>query len=60
MTPYPCDPVVEVLRPDGYVPHFLPDTNPFLEEFATNVGLPFEVTRGGAETALPELRERLQ
>jgi hypothetical protein len=60
MTPYPCEPVVEVLRPAGYVPHFLPGQNPFITEFATAHGLPVEATRGGAETALPEFAERLR
>ena len=41
-------------RPRGYVPHFLPGGNPWLTEFATRVGLPFEATRGGAETMYPE------
>jgi len=59
MTPYPCEPVVEVVRPAGYVPHFLPGQNPFINEFATAHGLPVEATRGGAETALPEFAERL-
>jgi len=54
MTPYPCDAVTEVLHARGYVPHFLPGRNPFLREFAETHGLPFEATRGGAHTALPE------
>lgn len=60
MTPYPCEAVVEVVRPAGYVPHFLPGQNPFLAEFATSHGLPVEATRGGAETALPEFVEQLR
>jgi hypothetical protein len=60
MTPYPCDPVIEVLREPGDVPHFLPGQNPFIGEFAETHGLPFEATRGGAETALPEYVERLE
>jgi hypothetical protein len=60
MTPYPCDPVVEVLHPEGYVPHFLPGMNPFLREFAEAHGLPYEATRGGAHTALPEYARELQ
>jgi hypothetical protein len=60
MTPYPCESVVEVVRPAGYVPHFLPGKNPFLAEFGTLHGLPVEATRGGAETALPEFAEKLR
>jgi len=52
MDPYPCEVVVEVDRDDGYVPHFLPGRNPFITEFAEAHALPFEATRGGAETAL--------
>ena len=60
LDPYPCDAVVEVVRPEGFVPHHLPGKNPFLSEFATMHGLPFEATQGGAATALPEYAERLR
>jgi hypothetical protein len=60
MDPYPCEIVVEIPRPAGAVPHFLPGQNPFLHEFAEAHGLPYEVTRGGAPTALPEYEERLR
>jgi hypothetical protein len=59
MDPYPCEIVVEILRPEGVVPHFLPGQNPFLEEFARAHRLPYEATRGGAETALPEYAEKI-
>jgi hypothetical protein len=36
------------------VPHYLPDQNAALREFAATFGLPFESTRGGAATAYPE------
>jgi hypothetical protein len=58
--PYPCDIVNEVELPAGYVPHFLPGQNPFLREFAEAHDLPYEATRGGAETALPEYAEQLR
>src|SRR5215204_6826788 len=32
MTPYPCEPVVEIVRDPGFVPHYLPGTNPFMKE----------------------------
>ncbi len=60
MDPYPCDAVVEVAREEGYVPHFLPDENAFIREFAETHDLPFEATQGGAETALPEYAESLR
>jgi hypothetical protein len=58
--PYPCEEVVEVERPLGVVPHHLPGTNTFLVEFADNHQLPFEATRGGAETMYPEYRSKIK
>jgi len=60
MTPYPCDPVIEVVRDPGFVPHYLPGQNPFLAEFGEKYHLPPEATRGGAATALPEFAETLR
>ena len=60
---YPCNPfqiVVEVDRPMGTVPSHLPGTNPFLHEFADKYHIPFEATRGGAETTYPEYQLKLQ
>lgn len=60
---FPCglnEVVVEVVRPKGEVPHHLPGTNPYLREFAQRHGLPFEATRGGAETLYPEYLEKLR
>ena len=54
MQPYPCRPVVEVPRPKGTVPHHFVGENPFLKEYAEKYHVPFEATRGGADTALPE------
>jgi hypothetical protein len=42
-----------------YVPNHLPGTNPFLHEVADWYGLPYEATRGGAETLYPEYRSRM-
>jgi glyoxylase-like metal-dependent hydrolase (beta-lactamase superfamily II) len=58
MQPYPCYPTVEVPREKGDVPHHLPGTNPFLDEYAKKHGLPPAATRGGPETALPEFMRR--
>jgi hypothetical protein len=57
--PFPCESVVEINRPEGYVPHHLPGTNPFLTEFAAKYGLPAEAVRGGTETTYPEYRLKL-
>ena len=51
--PYICDIVVEVERPPGFVPHYLPGMNPFTTEFSERYGLPLEGTLGGAETMYP-------
>ncbi len=55
----PCDVTIEAVRPRGAVPHHLPGTNTFLTEFGQRYGLPFEATRGGAETMTPDYRSRL-
>jgi hypothetical protein len=56
--PYPCLPAVEVVHARGDVPHFLPGTSGYVEEFAKRHNLPAEAVRGGAETALPEFMKR--
>jgi hypothetical protein len=58
--PYPCEMVQEVERPKGVVPHHLFGTNKDLKEFAGRYGLPFEATRGGAETSYPDYRRKLK
>jgi hypothetical protein len=57
--PYPCSVEEEIDRPKGIVPHHLPGTNPYLDEFAAKHHLPVEATRGGAETMYPEYRAKL-
>ena len=57
--PYPCESVVEVVRERGLVPNYLPGANPYLKEFANRFKLPYEATRGGAETALPEYARKI-
>ncbi len=54
---YLCDIAVEIDRPLGTVPHYLPGQNPFLEEYANKYGLPMEGVLGGAETMYPEFIE---
>jgi cyclase len=57
---YPCDVSEEIDRPDGAIPHHLPGTNPFLEEYSKKHNLPAEAARGGPETEYPEYRAKLQ
>ena len=59
IAPYPCEAVVEVERPQGTVPHHLLGANKFLGEFAAKMNLPYEPTRGGAETMYPEYQLKL-
>jgi hypothetical protein len=58
--PYPCAVVPEIDRPEGAIPHWFPGTNPDLHEFADHHGIPFEATRGGAETMYPDYRFKLK
>jgi hypothetical protein len=51
-----CEYVTEIPEPAHPVPHYLPGANPWLQEFAETYGLPYEATRGGAETLYPEYR----
>jgi hypothetical protein len=60
ISPWPCEPVDEVDRPEGYVPNHLPGTNPFLDEFPAKYGIPPEAARGGAETMYPEYQLKMK
>ena len=60
IAPYPCEAVVEVVRPKGAVPSHLPGKNTFLAEFPATYGLPVEAARGGADTMYPEYRLKLK
>jgi glyoxylase-like metal-dependent hydrolase (beta-lactamase superfamily II) len=60
ITPYPCQIVEEIDRPQGVVPHHLPGQNPFLSEFPAKFGVPVEAARGGAETMYPEYMLKMQ
>jgi hypothetical protein len=57
---YPCEPVVEIERPRGTVPHYLPGENPFLHEFADQYKIPVDAALGGAETSYPEYQSKLK
>jgi len=58
--PYPCEVVSEVERVKGVVPSHQPGTNTFLKEFADRHGIPYDATRGGAETMYPEYRKKVK
>ena len=60
IAPYPCEAVTEVDRPLGAVPNHLPGANPFLHEFSDRWSVPYEATRGGAETMYPEYQKKLK
>ena len=53
-------PSPEISRPYGWVPHHLPGTNTVVQEFSQEYGVPFDASRGGAETMYPEYRKKLQ
>ena len=55
-----CDYGPELPLGEGVVPNWLPGTNPYLREFSEWYGVPFEATRGGAETMYPEYRLKLK
>jgi hypothetical protein len=54
-----CEYVPEISKPAGVVPAHQPGTNPFLHEVADWYGLPYEATRGGAQTMYPEFRKAM-
>jgi hypothetical protein len=58
--PEPCEPQVEIPRKEGEVPHYLPSTNPFVDEMAKLYGIPLEAVRGGAITTYPEYRKTIK
>ena len=60
IAPYPCYPAVEIDRPVGAVPSHLWGANPSLDEFSRKFNIPYEATRGGAETTYPEFIEKMK
>ena len=58
---YTCRPAAEILnRPPGFVPHYLPGTNPFLDSATKRFQVPALARLGGAETTYPEFATRLR
>ena len=58
--PEPCEPQVEIPREEGAVPHYLPGTNPFLNEVTQRDNIPLETVKGGAATMYPDNPEEAQ
>ena len=59
-TPQACVPAKQLDKPEEWVPHHLPGTNPFIDEFAQKYRIPIPASRGGAETMYPEYLKKLQ
>jgi hypothetical protein len=55
-----CQPQPEIPHEYGWVPHHQPGTNTVVKEFSEGYGVPFEATRGGAETMYPEYQKKLK
>jgi hypothetical protein len=58
-SPQACVPAKQLDKPEEWVPHHLPGTNPWLNEFAIKYGMPLAAARGGAETMYPEYRKAI-
>ena len=58
----PCVPEAEVpgLKGDGFVPHYLPGKNPFVDDVTKMYNIPVEAVLGGADTMYPEYRKKLK
>jgi uncharacterized membrane protein YgcG len=56
---YPCLIVAELDHEQGWVPHWLPGTNPNLELYSKTYDVIQEAARGGAATMLPEYRKKV-
>ena len=54
-----CEYVPEIPSAPDYVPNHLPGTNPYLHEVADWYGVPYEATRGGAQTLYPEYKAKM-
>ncbi len=60
IAPYPCEEVVEVVRPHGEIPSYLPGENKkALMEYAQRHRIPYKATEGGAETMYPEYQKKI-
>ncbi len=57
---YNCEYAMEVPTDNNKVPHFLPGKNPFMKDFATKFGLPFDAIWSGAESTYPEYLSKIE
>ena len=55
-----CVPTFEGREPGDGLPHYLPDKNPFVEEFVKLYHLPREAVLGYRETLYPEYRKKIK
>jgi hypothetical protein len=55
-----CVPTYEGREPGTSVPHYLPDQNPFVEEFMKLYNLPREAVLGYRDTLYPEYRKKIK
>jgi len=56
----PCITTFEGKRPGDSVPHYVPESNPFVEELTTLFHLPRAAVLGEVETLYPEYRKRIK
>jgi glyoxylase-like metal-dependent hydrolase (beta-lactamase superfamily II) len=56
---YNCEYVMEVPMDQTKVPHFLPGTAPFTQDYSKKFGLPLTAVWGGAESTYPEYVAKL-
>jgi hypothetical protein len=55
-----CVPAFEGREPGDSVPHYLPDKNPFVDEFVKLYHLPKDAVLGFRETLYPEYRKKIK
>jgi hypothetical protein len=60
ITPDTCQPQVEIAQRPEAVPHYLPGTNPSLNEPVGLYKVPPEAARGGAATLYPEFQKKVK
>ena len=56
---YPCLIVTELEHEQGWLPHWLPGENPYLELYSKTHDIIQEAARGGPATMLPEARKKV-
>jgi hypothetical protein len=56
---YPCRIVTELDHDQGWLPHWLPGTNPYLDLYSKTHDVMKDAARGGSETTLPEFRKKV-